>query len=129
MTGPYLETAAIHVIDPDIECSQIVPLQQEIDLIHPVIFKMLVADRIEGAALDHERQIALLENPKSVGRQSGGDIGNECVRIRQIIEHRYTGDCLRFLASSHACESLRRKEVANRLDSRLVVLLKVGDRG
>src|SRR5713101_7352573 len=89
---------------------------------------MLGAYRIEGVSLYHRRQIALFEHPDSIGSQAGGDAGDKCVRVRQVIEHRYASYYPR-TTLLHGSKAFNAEEYRRLDNTRLVILTKCGDCG
>ena len=56
----YGKAAAVAVVELNVENFQPELVGQPFDLLERVVFQMLVADRVVGVDLEHERQIALL---------------------------------------------------------------------
>ncbi len=53
---------------------------------------MLVDDRVEGIALEHQRQVVQLHPPDTVVGQAFGDVANKGAGVLEVVEHRDAGD-------------------------------------
>ena len=116
MAGPffgngYAETAAVDVIQLDIQNLKAYSLGHPIDLPKSIVADVFVTDCVVRIAFNHQRQIALLEDPDAIIVEHIVHLPHKCRWIFEVIEHRDRRDDLRFSQATTLLKQFRIKEI------------------